>query len=132
MMDERAERLLAKLLEDARAILEDKLSGFYVHGSLAFGCFRWETSDIDFLPVVRAPLTLDERMALIQSMLRRTPDAPKKGLEMSVVLEMVCRNFEYPTPYELHFSNSWLDRCREDPEGYCRAPGIPTLPPTLR
>ena len=28
---------------------QENLTGIYVHGSLAFGCFRWEKSDVDFL-----------------------------------------------------------------------------------
>ena len=39
---------------------------------------------------------------------------------MSVVTEDVCRNFVYPTPYELHFSNAHLEAYRNDTEGYCR------------
>ena len=91
----------------------------YVHGSIAFGCFRWERSDIDFLAVVNAPLTHEEKVSLIRVLLARTPDAPEKGLEMSVVLEDVCRNFVYPTPYELHFSNAHLYHYTEDADSYC-------------
>lgn len=122
-------RLMDNITADFRAVLGGKLIGIYVHGSIAFGCFRWETSDIDFLAVVSEPLTLDEQLGLIRALLARTPDAPPKGLEMSVVLSDVCRNFAYPTPFELHFSNAWLDACRADAEGYCRAPhgGDPDL-----
>ena len=121
--------LLDALCADFRAVLGDKLAGFYAHGSIAFGCFRWETGDIDFLAVAKSPLTQAEKVALIRALLARTPDAPEKGIEMSVVLESVCRSFEHPAPFELHFSNAWLDRCAADAEGYCRAPhgGDPDL-----
>lgn len=121
--------LLDALCADFRSALGDKLAGFYVHGSIAFGCFRWETGDVDFLAVAKSPLTQAEKVALIRALLARTPDAPKKGIEMSVVLESVCRSFEHPAPFELHFSNAWLDRCAADAEGYCRAPhgGDPDL-----
>ena len=49
--------LLDALCADFRAVLGDKLAGFYAHGSIAFGCFRWETGDIDFLAVAKSPLT---------------------------------------------------------------------------
>ena len=121
--------LLDALCADFRAVLGDKLAGFYAHGSIAFGCFRWETGDVDFLAVAKSPLTQAEKVALIRALLARTPDAPEKGIEMSVVLESVCRSFEHPAPFELHFSNAWLDRCAADAEGYCRAPhgGDPDL-----
>lgn len=116
----RIQKLLTDILADFREILGDALTGLYLHGSLAFGCFTWETGDVDFLAVVSRPLTQSQRVALIQSMLRHTPDAPPKGLEMSVVLEDVCRNFVHPTPFELHFSNAHLSRCEADIDRYCR------------
>jgi hypothetical protein len=74
-----------------RQILGDKLTGLYVHGSLAFGCFRWETGDIDYLAVVKEPLSTAEKVGLIEALLRMDRAAPPKGLEMSVVLEQHCR-----------------------------------------
>lgn len=111
--------LMDAVIRDYQSILGGKLTGVYVHGSIAFGCFRWETSDIDFLAVVDAPLTHEEKVALIQVLLDRTPDAPEKGFEMSVVLSDVCKNFVYPTPYELHFSNAHLYHYAQDADGYC-------------
>ena len=74
---------------------------------------------LDFLAVVETPLEHDEKVALIQSLLARTPDAPPKGIEMSVVTLDACRNFVHPTPYELHFSNAHLERYLADIDGYC-------------
>ena len=45
--------LLDKIVSAYNDILQENLTGIYVHGSLAFGCFRWEKSDVDFLVVVR-------------------------------------------------------------------------------
>lgn len=41
---------------------------------------------------------------MIRYLLEMKPLIPRKGLEMSVVLEEDVRNFLYPTPFELHFS----------------------------
>lgn len=101
-------------------ILGSKLLGIYVHGSIAFDCFRWEQSDIDFLVVVRQPLLQAEKEALIAELLKLNDQAPPKGFEMSVILASVCRPFIYPTPYELHFSNSYLQDFREDLSTQCR------------
>jgi len=104
MMNEH--ELLAQIRRGYEAILGQKLVGIYVHGSLAFGCFCWDRSDVDFLAVVDAPLTRAEKAALIELLLRLDADAPPKGFEMSVVLQSACSPFQWPTPYELHFSNA--------------------------
>lgn len=112
--------ILSKIKNSYQAILGSKLVGLYVHGSLAFGCFRWEVSDIDFIAVVNAPMTQQEKEVIIASLLDLDAGAPPKGLEMSVVLDSVCAPFCYPTPFELHFSNAHKARCREDLSEYCR------------
>ncbi len=59
--------LLARLLVAQRAILGDHLVGLYLYGSLSLGDFDPDSSDVDFLAVVRGPLadaTLDELAAL--------------------------------------------------------------------
>lgn len=115
--------LMDNLTADFRAVLGGKLVGIYIHGSIGFGCFRWEASDIDFLTVVSEPLTIEEKVGLIHVLLTRTPDAPPKGFEMSAVLADACRNFVHPTPFELHFSSAYLDACRADAEAYCHRSG---------
>lgn len=114
---------LARLLNDIKTAcvesLGDALAGVYVHGSIAFGCFTWEKSDVDFLVVVHRPLTLDEKVKLMQPLFALNDTAPPKGMEMSVVLLSACREFIYPTPYELHYSNAYRERCRHDLRGHC-------------
>ena len=60
-----AYQLLHQIRNEYLAILGDTLTGFYVHGSLAFGCFTWERSDLDFLVVVSADPNLTQKHALI-------------------------------------------------------------------
>lgn len=112
--------LLRRVCSEYQAILGGKLTGFYVHGSIVFGCFTWATGDIDFLCVVSAPLTQAEKEALIRTLLGLTPSAPPKGFEMSVVLQEHCRPFQYPTPFELHFSNTHKARAEHDLAAYCQ------------
>lgn len=100
-------------------ILGDDLVGIYVHGSLAFGCYRFACSDIDFLVVVKTPPAPHAKQAMIDTLLQLEPICPPKGLEMSVVTESVCRPFVYPTPYELHYSASYRERARADLAKYC-------------
>lgn len=112
--------ILKKIKESYSEILGNKLIGIYVHGSIAFGCFNWDKSDIDFLVVVKEELKQEEKEALISELLILDKNCPYKGLEMSVVLEKVCKPFAYPTPFELHFSNAHKERCKADLAEYCR------------
>jgi len=91
----------------------------YVHGSIAFGCFRWETSDIDFIVVVDTKIDASTKLRLLEALTSLLPQAPPKGFEMSVVRKENCLRFTYPTPYELHFSNHWLHAYRNDPLAIC-------------
>ena len=115
-----AHALLNRICDEYRAILGSKLTGVYLHGSLAFGCFTWATGDIDFLVVVEEPLTQAEKETLIRVLLDMTPDAPPKGFEMSVVLRKDCAPVVHPVPFELHFSNAHKVRAEADLSAYCR------------
>lgn len=117
-MNERV--LLQRVCNEYAHILGPKLTGIYLHGSMAFGCFTWATGDIDFLVVAEEPLTQEEKEALIRVLLDLSPDAPPKGFEMSVVLRADCKPFRYPTPFELHFSNAHHHRAEADLSAYCR------------
>lgn len=112
--------LLERIKDEYCAILGDTLTGFYLHGSLAFGCFTWERSDLDFLAVVSEEPTLTQKQALIGVLLDLEAQAPPKGFEMSVVTEDAINPFIYPTPYVLHYSGTYRDACRRNLSAYCR------------
>lgn len=109
--------ILNRLMLEYKKILKENLTGIYVHGSIAFGCFNPNKSDIDFLTVTKSTPTIKEKKKLINVLLES--DSPPKGFEMSVVLEKYCRDFVYPTPYELHFSNAHRASCGQNLEKYC-------------
>lgn len=112
--------LMEQIKNEYHAILGDSLVGLYVHGSLAFGCFSWERSDLDFLVVVSEEPTWAQKHALIEVLFDRDQQAPQKGFEMSIVTEDAVNPFVYPTPYVLHYSNAWRDAYRTDLDGTCR------------
>jgi hypothetical protein len=101
------------------AILGENLVGMYAHGSIAFGCFRWKTSDIDLVVVVDSTIDAPTKLRLLEILVSLLPQAPPKGFEMSIVLKGNCLRFTYPTPYELHFSNQWLHAYHTDPLAIC-------------
>lgn len=105
--------------KDYRRILGDQLTGIYIHGSYAFGCFNSAKSDLDFIVVVHDRLTADAKLRLLECLERLHSAVPVKGFEMSVVQEKLCRHFQYPTPYELHFSNMWRELYLKDPAKLC-------------
>lgn len=61
-----------------------------------------------------------EKEELISELLILDEICPPKGLEMSVVLDRVCKPFTYPTPYELHFSNSHKENFQANLTSYCK------------
>ncbi len=121
--------LLEQIKAAYRKILGDTLIGIYIHGSLAFGCFRWACSDIDFLVVTESEPTLPQKEAMIQTLLDLNQIAPPKGFEMSVVLKTDCQHFHHPLPYCLHFSNDHLAKAETNLTSYCT--GMNGLDPDL-
>ena len=56
-MEMRVEKILEQLKAACTNILSANLTGIYLHGSLALGCFNWDKSDIDFIVVTRTAPT---------------------------------------------------------------------------
>lgn len=85
-------------------VLSDKLVGVYVHGSAAMGGFNPRTSDLDYLAIVAAPLTPEERIAIARAFTELFGTSGfGKGVEMSIVeARFAGRDFRYPTPFEFH------------------------------
>jgi len=114
------QNLLDKFIEKSIETFGTALTGVYLHGSLAMGCFQPEKSDLDLLVVVREDISDAQKWDFMQEVVRLNESAPEKGIEVSVVQEKYCRNFVYPTPFELHFSTAHLDWFQRDPEDYVR------------
>lgn len=113
--------LLQQISQRYQQIMGANLLGITVHGSLAFGCFHWQSSDVDFLAVTRQEPAQGQKEAMIQILLDLLPLSPPKGLEMSVVLSKFCMPFRYPTPFSLHFSPTHLEECQADLTRYCHS-----------
>ena len=114
------DKLLNAIKESMQRILGENLTGIYVHGSIAFGCFNPGHSDIDFIVVAKEAPNPGTKADLIKALLEINGTYPNNGLEMSLVLEKYCREFVYPTPYELHFSNLHIHKALKDPGEFAR------------
>lgn len=112
------EDLLCRFVQMSRRVLGENLVGIYLHGSAAMGCFNPEKSDLDVIVIVQSAVEQAQRLEFMQQLVRLNEQAPEKGFEMSIVRREFCDPFVYPTPFELHFSNSHLDSFRSDPEAY--------------
>lgn len=112
------EELLAAFVEQSCHILGDNLMGIYLHGSAVMGCFNPAESDIDLILVVKDEVPDTTKRQFMDMVVELNSRAPKKGLELSIVKEEVCKPFVYPTPFELHFSVAHLNWYRTNQEDY--------------
>lgn len=110
--------LLEEFVSRSKAIFGANLTGIYLHGSAVMGCFNPEKSDLDLLVVIREDIPDEIKRRFMDMVVALNEQAPSKGLELSVVKEEVCNPFVYPTPFELHFSNTHLNWYRSNPEDY--------------
>lgn len=110
--------LLEEFVSRSKAIFGANLTGIYLHGSAVMGCFHAAKSDIDLLVVIKDDLSKEIKRRFMDMVVALNAQAPSKGLELSVVKEEVCNPFVYPTPFELHFSNTHLNWYQTNPEDY--------------
>lgn len=110
--------ILQQIASCYQKILKKNLVGIYLHGSYALGCFQKNRSDLDFIVVVNTVLTQQEKEKMIETLLK-IENPPAKGFEMSVVLKRYCTYFQYPTPYELHYSQRYQQYYEHDLSGIC-------------
>jgi predicted nucleotidyltransferase len=96
-----------------RQSLGNNLTGFYLHGSLAVGCFNPLKSDIDFLVVVEHKLATQDKKTIIDYLLGIDNGSGSASHEMSIVTRDSLSNLVYPPPFELHYDSSWCDRFRK-------------------
>lgn len=102
----------------SKEIIGNKVTGIYLHGSMAMNCFNPDKSDIDLLIVIESDITDVQKMEFMKRVAKLNAQAPIKGLEISIVKREYCKHFVYPTPFELHFSLMHLHWFRDNPENY--------------
>jgi predicted nucleotidyltransferase len=95
------------------AFLGEALVGVYLHGSIVLGGFSPELSDLDVLAVARRQSTVGEKRRLIE-MLADASGHPAP-LEFHLLDQADLRPWQYPTPFDFHYSDIWRDALRADP-----------------
>lgn len=109
---------LPKLVSVFKENIDHNLIGVYLHGSLAMGCYQPNRSDIDLIVIIAEKMSVQEKKKIIYDLIQ-TEKEEKVQIEMSILLERGLKNFQYPTPYELHYSAFHKTKHLLDPEYLC-------------
>ncbi|MBO4377577.1 MAG: nucleotidyltransferase domain-containing protein, partial [Clostridia bacterium] len=112
------EELISRFVEFTTEVLKDRVTGIYLHGSAAMGCYNPEKSDLDLLVVLNDQITDDVKRVYMDRLFELDAQVPAKGIEMSIVTKDVCDPFVYPTPYILHYSRGHKEWYMTDPQDY--------------
>ena len=112
------EDLLRRMVKRSAEIFGDNLTGIYLHGSAAMGCFQAQKSDLDLIFVVERDIADAEKLEFMRHVVEWDGEAPAKGIELSIVKRQFCNPFVYPTPFEIHFSQAHLQWYQENPRDY--------------
>jgi predicted nucleotidyltransferase len=132
--------LLDHLLSEIQAVLGTRLVGLYLHGSLAYGDFDPQSSDIDFLAVTRDAAT-EADFALLKEMhsrLRAGPSAWAQKLEGAYLPRKDLRRHDpehAPVPWlgvDGHFGMERLGSDWIIQRWILREIGIPVFGPPLK
>jgi hypothetical protein len=85
--------------------LAERLIGIYLHGSLAMDCFNPNHSDLDLLVITvdRLPPSLKRQIIAYLLVCSQQP----QPIEISVLTQAQLRPWQYPTPFDLHYSEMW-------------------------
>ncbi len=112
------QNILDKIVDKCKEIFETNLTGVYLHGSMAMGCFHPNKSDIDLIIVIENNITDEQKLKFMNEIIELNKSAPSKGIELSIVKKAYSKEFLYPTPFELHFSNMHLQWFTDNPTDY--------------
>ena len=99
---------LNQLIAGTQQHLSHNFVGMYLHGSLAMGGFNPASSDIDLLVVTNeqpAPQARHSLLALLMSV-----SGSPHPVEISFLRQSDLIPWQYPTPFELHYSEAWCNR----------------------
>lgn len=95
--------------------LGPNLVGIYLHGSLAMDCFNPDRSDLDLLVVTHQSMDVATKRLLAELLLRHS-NAPCP-IEISFVHRAQLHPWQYPTPFDLHFSDDWREQTTRELAG---------------
>jgi streptomycin 3"-adenylyltransferase len=108
--DEAVYNYITGFVELLKEKLESRLTGVYLHGSLAMGSYFPPKSDMDFIIVSEDKLDAELAKSLNTSIAEYAKTRPTIGsIECSVITLQTARDVPEQMPYELHYSESCLN-----------------------
>lgn len=103
---------LSDLTQAVQSLLNQNLVGVYVHGSIAMGCFKTDSSDIDILIVIEDKLDHALNLPLL-TLFDNLAHQYQQKLELSIIRREVLTNFTHPTPFEFHYPDPAHNQLKE-------------------
>lgn len=101
-----AQRQLDELARGLQNVLGDRLTGVYVHGSFALGCFDPRRSDLDVIAVMDGGTSPGER-ARLAGIFGASAGRP---LEFHLLRRDDLHPWRHPAPSELHWNGRLVER----------------------
>lgn len=110
---EGTQRQIDYFVKGCQSIIEGELVGVYLHGSLAMDTFNPRHSDVDLLVVTREPLSVSNQYLIAAELLFIISPHPSP-IEVTYLNKDQLANWQYPTPFDFHFSETWRDQYAKD------------------
>lgn len=130
--DKDIKQFVDKLLEYLKCELGSKLTGIYLHGSLAMGSYYRPKSDVDLIVVVDRKLNADLGEAVGIGVANIAAGRPTIGnVELSVITAETAKRVAAPMPFEVHYSSGWHDKLLNREVDYSQTRTDPDLPSHL-
>ena len=100
------------LVGELRRILGSNLVGAYLYGSLATGHFRPETSDLDFLIVIKRRMTPATKRRVADTLLRDSNQPIE--IELSILARTDIHPWRHPSSFDFHYSEQHRRRYQRE------------------
>ncbi|MBM7578538.1 streptomycin 3'-adenylyltransferase [Jeotgalibacillus terrae] len=104
---------LSTLQNKISHILQNNLTGIYIHGSLAMGGFNPNHSDIDLLVVTEEPISVETKRELAGFFLMQS-NRSAYPIEVSFLNTGQLKKWSHPSPFDFHYSEFWRERYEQD------------------
>jgi predicted nucleotidyltransferase len=96
---------VSAVIEQLTVYLYKNISSVFLHGSLSFGCFNPNVSDIDLMVIIKESIALDIKRQIIEYLLKISREP--SPIEMTFVTENQIEQWQHPCPFDLHFCEKW-------------------------
>ena len=100
---------LTTFVEENKDILNKKMLGVYLYGSLAMGTFNPVSSDVDLQVVIEKGLDAVERNKLLEKTTNALSKIPNRKVGIGFVTMETLTNFNYPPIQEFHISGTFSE-----------------------